>query len=113
MEEAPYRRICGVWMGRCHTLPVRHCFTRLLKPPVMAQEQRKGKDELLKKMILRFPKEHKIKLLNDAIQEGNIAAYFQLTKILLDASISEGGISSDEIPHPVEILNHDKEKQQG
>jgi len=72
------------------------------------EQQTKEKDAMLKELILKFPKQHKIKLMKDALEEGNIAAYFQLTKILLETPISKGGVSSDEIPHPVNHANKRK-----
>ena len=79
----------------------------------MAQEQTKDEDSHFNEWLLGCSKEHKIMLMRKAIEDRNISAYFQLTTILLETPISKGGISSDEIPHPAEILNHDKEKQQG
>ncbi len=48
-------------------------------------------------MILNFPSELKIKCLKDALKEGKIGVFFSLSKILLDAPINEGGLSSDTI----------------
>jgi len=50
-----------------------------------------------KKMLLGFSKEIKLDLLDKANKQGEHGIVFQMMKILLDAPISEGGISSDEI----------------
>lgn len=78
----------------------------------MPQEKTKDEDAHFNEWLLGCSKEHKIMLMRKAIEDRNIAAYFQLTTILLETPISKGGISSDEIPHPVEVLNHDTEKQE-
>tara|TARA_R110002020_G_scaffold455118_1_gene671132 strand:+ start:125 stop:307 length:183 start_codon:yes stop_codon:yes gene_type:complete len=52
---------------------------------------------LEKEMLLGFSKEMKLGLLDDANKEGQHGLVFAMMKILLDAPISEGGISSDEI----------------
>jgi hypothetical protein len=49
------------------------------------------------KLILGFPKHIKLGLLTDALCSNRIGIFFELSKILLDAPISKGGISSDEI----------------
>lgn len=49
------------------------------------------------KMILGFPREKKIDLLRDALDQGEYGIFFGLSKILLDAPISEGGIESEVI----------------
>jgi len=48
-------------------------------------------------MLLGMPKEMKLGLLDDANKQGEHGIVFAMMKILLDAPISEGGISSDEI----------------
>ena len=48
-------------------------------------------------MLLGLTKEMKLDLLDDANKAGQHGLVFQMMKILLDAPISEGGISSDEI----------------
>ena len=50
-----------------------------------------------KKMLLGFSKEIKLDLLDKANKQGEHGIVFQMMKIVLDAPISEGGISSDEI----------------
>ena len=50
-----------------------------------------------KEMFLGLSKEMKLGLLDDANKTGEYTIVFQMMKILLDAPISEGGISSDEI----------------
>lgn len=52
---------------------------------------------LEKEMLLGLTKEMKLDLLDDANKAGQHGLVFQMMKILLDAPISEGGISSDEI----------------
>jgi hypothetical protein len=60
---------------------------------------------LEKEMLLGMSKEMKLGLLGDANKAGEHGIVFQMMKILLDAPISEGGISSDEIQ---EVLGMDK-----
>jgi len=48
-------------------------------------------------MLLGLSKEMKLGLLDDANKTGEYTIVMQMMKILLDAPISEGGISSDEI----------------
>ena len=50
-----------------------------------------------KEMLLGMSKEMKLGLLDDANKTGEYTIVMQMMKILLDAPISEGGISSDEI----------------
>ena len=49
------------------------------------------------KMILAFPREIKLGLLRDSLKEDKFGVFFQLSKILLDAPISEGGIETEAI----------------
>ena len=63
---------------------------------------------LEKEMLLGMSKELKLGLLDDANKTGEYTIVRQMMKILLDAPISEGGISSDEIQ---EVL--DMKKQYG
>lgn len=49
------------------------------------------------KMILKFPREMKLGLLRDALKENKFGVFFQLSKILLDAPLNEGGIESEVI----------------
>lgn len=63
---------------------------------------------LEKEMLLGMSKEMKLGLLDDANKTGEYTIVRQMMKILLDAPISEGGISSDEIQ---EVL--DMKKQYG
>ena len=58
-----------------------------------------------KYIILGMSKEIKLGLLDDANKAGQQGLVFAMMKILLDAPISEGGISTDEIK---EILDMDK-----
>ena len=61
-----------------------------------------------KKMFLGLSKEMKLGLLDDANKTGEYTIVMQMMKILLDAPISEGGISTEEIQ---EVL--DMKKQYG
>jgi len=63
---------------------------------------------LEKEMLLGMSKEMKLGLLDDANKTGEYTIVRQIMKILLDAPISKGGISSDEIQ---EVL--DMKKQYG
>ena len=63
---------------------------------------------LEKEMLLGFSKEMKLVLLDDANKTVEYTIVMKMMKILLDAPISEGGISSDEIQ---EVL--DMKKQYG
>lgn len=47
------------------------------------------------KLILGFPREIKIQVLKDALKEDKFNIYFELSKILLDAPIPEGGLESE------------------
>ena len=58
-----------------------------------------------KYIILGMSKEIKLGLLDDANKAGQQGLVFAMMKILLDAPISEGGISTDEIK---EVLDMDK-----
>ena len=60
---------------------------------------------LEKEMLLGMSKEMKLGLLGDANKAGQQGLVFAMMKILLDAPISEGGISTDEIK---EVLDMDK-----
>lgn len=61
---------------------------------------------LEKEMLLGMSKEMKLGLLDDANKTGEYTIVRQIMKILLDAPISEGGISSDEIQ---EVLSMKKQ----
>lgn len=50
-----------------------------------------------KKWFLSLPKEMKLKLMNDMLKENETGMAFATMNILLEAPISKGGISSDEI----------------
>lgn len=52
---------------------------------------------LEKEMLLGMSKEMKLGILDNANKQGQQALVFQMMKILLDAPISEGGISTEEI----------------
>ena len=63
---------------------------------------------LEKEMLLGMSKELKLGLLDDANKTGEYTIVRQIMKILLDAPISEGGVSNEEIQ---EVL--DMKKQYG
>jgi hypothetical protein len=50
-----------------------------------------------KDWILSLPKEMKLKILEDSLKEDEFGVFMGLTKILLDAPLSEGGIPTEEI----------------
>lgn len=50
-----------------------------------------------KEWILSLPKEHKLLFMEAMLRDNEFLAYLELTKILLDAPIHKGGISTDEI----------------
>lgn len=50
-----------------------------------------------KDWFLSLPAETKLKLLGDMLKEGESGMALETAKILLDAPISKGGISSEEI----------------
>jgi hypothetical protein len=54
--------------------------------------------------LLKCSKEHKIKLIEHSIKTENIAAYFALSKLLLETPISKGGVASEDIPQPKKTL---------
>jgi len=50
-----------------------------------------------KDWFLSLPKEIKLELLGDMLKEGNAVMALDTSKILLDAPISKGGISTEDI----------------
>lgn len=50
-----------------------------------------------KQWILSLPKEVKLKLMEDTLKKDEFGLFFEFTKLLLDAPISQGGISTEEI----------------
>ena len=58
---------------------------------------------LEKEMLLGMSKELKLGLLDDANKAGEHGLVFQMMKILLDAPISEGGISTEEIQEVLDM----------
>lgn len=48
-------------------------------------------------MILRFPREIKIQCMRDALEQDNFGMFMGLSKVFLDAAISEGGIETEVI----------------
>jgi hydrogenase maturation factor len=61
---------------------------------------------LEKEMLLGMSKEMKLGLLDDANKTGEYTIVRQIMKILLDAPISEGGVSTEEIQ---EVLDYKKQ----
>jgi hypothetical protein len=57
-------------------------------------------------LILNFPREIKIQLLKDALEQDKIGVFFGLTKILLDAPLNAGGIESSVIEEIQEQHNN-------
>ncbi len=51
----------------------------------------------IKEVILNLPYQTKIETLEDALKENNFGVFFGLAKILLDAPLSEGGVSTEDI----------------
>ena len=49
------------------------------------------------KWILKLPKEIKMSVLDDMYREGKIGEFIVLSKVLLNAPISEGGVATEEI----------------
>ena len=58
---------------------------------------------LEKEMLLGMSKEMKLGLLDDANKTGEYTIVRQIMKILLDAPISEGGVSTEEIQEVLEM----------
>jgi hypothetical protein len=48
-------------------------------------------------MILGFPREIKIQCMKDALEQDNFGMFMGLSKVFLDAPISEGGIETEVI----------------
>tara|TARA_R110000751_G_scaffold213871_1_gene317399 strand:+ start:341 stop:538 length:198 start_codon:yes stop_codon:yes gene_type:complete len=57
-----------------------------------------------KKWFLSLPEEMKLKLMGDMLKEGETGMAFGTMKILLDAPISDGGVSTEKIQNVFE--NH-------
>ena len=70
----------------------------------MAQEKQntKDKDAHFKEWLLGCSKEHKIFLMEQAIRDNNVGAYFAMTKVFLETPISQGGVPSSDIPNPAD-----------
>jgi hypothetical protein len=49
------------------------------------------------KWILKLPKEIKMSALDDMYREGKIGEFIVLSRVLLNAPISEGGVATEEI----------------
>jgi hypothetical protein len=47
--------------------------------------------------LLSLPKETKLNFIDSALKEGNAGMALSIAKLFLDAPITKGGISSDEI----------------
>ena len=55
--------------------------------------------------LLSLPKETKLNFIDAALKEGNAGMALSIAKIFLDAPITKGGISSDEINNIFEKNN--------
>jgi hypothetical protein len=53
--------------------------------------------ETTKKMVLAWPMDLKLKTLKELSEGGDIGMLMAITNILLEAPLSEGGVSSDVI----------------
>lgn len=62
----------------------------------------------MKDLILGFPREIKIKVLEDALKENKFNVFFELSKILLDAPLNAGGLETDVIDkiHQTHLANN-------
>jgi hypothetical protein len=59
-------------------------------------------------MILGFPREIKIQCMKNALEEDNFGMFMSLSKVFLDAPISEGGIETEVIEkiHNDYLMSH-------
>ena len=55
--------------------------------------------------LLSLPKETKLNFIDAALKEKNVGMALSIAKIFLDAPITKGGISSDEITNVFEKNN--------
>ena len=53
------------------------------------------KEEQIRKMVLAWPLEVKLNSLKELVQDGQLATAIQISQILLEAPMSEGGVSSE------------------
>ena len=53
--------------------------------------------DVLAESYLNFPKDTKLKHLREALESEDMRKFITLSKILLDAPISKGGIATEEI----------------
>ena len=60
-----------------------------------------------KQWFLGLPEDFKLKVMGDMLNEGKFGMAFQTMKILLDAPITDGGISTEKINKVFEDY-HDK-----
>ena len=70
------------------------------------EQQTKEKDAMLKELILKFPKEHKIKLMKDALEEATLPL-LSAHQDSFEPHFKRRGLF-DEIPHPVNHANKRK-----
>ena len=52
-------------------------------------------DEQIRKMVLAWPLEVKLNSLKELVQNGQLGTAIQISQILLEAPMSEGGVSSE------------------
>ena len=64
-----------------------------------------------RKWFLSLPEEMKLTLLGDMLKEGNAVGALETAKILLDAPIHEGGISTGKITKVFDDNRNEKTKQ--
>tara|TARA_R110000823_G_scaffold259683_2_gene380783 strand:+ start:98 stop:313 length:216 start_codon:yes stop_codon:yes gene_type:complete len=66
-----------------------------------------------KKWFLSLPKEKKLELMADMLEEDEIGMALETMKILLDAPISEGGILTKEIEEvfDADLINRKKKNK--
>ena len=53
------------------------------------------KEEQIRKMVLAWPLEVKLNSLKELVQDGQLATAIQISQILLEAPMSEGGVRSE------------------
>jgi len=71
----------------------------VLKAAVAEERSKRTAEESMTKeegnrMILGFPREIKIQCMKDALAKNDLGMFLGLSKVFLDAPISEGGIES-------------------
>lgn len=68
-------------------------------------------NETEKDWILSLGLEHKTMLMEEMLKDGQVGHYMQFTKVLLDAPLSEGGVSTEYIQKIFnKIINNENSK---